>query len=189
MARGTHAGQLLVAAPTIGDPRFERTVILVLEDEAIGSLGLVLNRPSDLAVADPLPDWLDLAAEPSVVFAGGPVEPEAAIGLGLARPGWEDEPAAADWHPLDGGIGTLDLSRPPSEAAAPLERVRVFAGYAGWGPGQLAEEVQDEAWIVLPPRPDDVFGDTPEVLWSAVLRRQGGALALLSTHPRDPSLN
>lgn len=178
-----------MASPTIGDPRFERTVVLVLEDEAEGALGLVLNRPSDRAVADPLPEWTDLVASPPVVFTGGPVEPDAAIGLGLARAGWEDELDAAGWHPLDGGIGSLDLGRPPSEAGAPLAWVRVFAGYAGWGPGQLAAEVAEEAWIVVPPLPDDVFGDLPEGLWARVLRRQGGTLALLSTHPRNPSLN
>jgi putative transcriptional regulator len=73
--------------------------------------------------------------------------------------------------------------------AAALRRARVYAGHAGWGPGQLEAEVAEEAWIVEAPQRDELFSDDPEALWSAVLRRMGRQFALLATMPPDPSLN
>jgi putative transcriptional regulator len=181
----SHRGQLLVATPVIGDANFDRTVVLVLEHGDDGALGLVLNRPTDVAVLDPLPEWNGLAAQPSVVFVGGPVEQGAAIGLARAR---LDDPAEG-WSPVLEGIGTLDLSRDPAELAAGIEQVRVYAGYAGWGPGQLEGELSVDAWLVVNPQPEDILCDHPDTLWNSVLKRQGGDLALLSYCPSDPSSN
>lgn len=178
-------GRLLVATPVIGDPNFDRTVVLVLEHGDQGALGLVLNRPTDVAVLDPLPEWEDLAASPPVVFVGGPVEQGAAIGLArVSSPG-----EASGWSQILGPIGTLDLSRRPDEMSPAIEQVRIFAGYAGWSPGQVEAELEAEAWLVLDALPDDVLAADPADLWSAVLRRQGGELAMLSGYPPDPSLN
>ncbi len=127
----------------------------------------------------------DLAAQPSVVFVGGPVEQGAAIGLARATLGT----AAEGWSPVVEGIGTLDLSRDPSDVSTGIEQVRVFAGYAGWGPGQLEGELAVDAWLVLDARPEDVLCDDPNTLWRQVLARQGGDLALLSYCPPDPSSN
>lgn len=181
----SYRGRLLVATPVIGDANFDRTVVLVLDHNEDGALGLVLNRPTDLAVLEPLPEWYGLAADPSVVFVGGPVEQGAAIGLGAADAGAEPD----GWSPVLGRIGTLDLSRHPSDLGVDVEQVRVFAGYAGWGPGQLEGELAVGAWIVCDAEPADVLDDDPATLWSRVLRRQGGDLALLSYCPPDPSLN
>jgi putative transcriptional regulator len=178
-------GRLLVATPVIGDDNFDRTVVLLLEHGDDGALGLVLNRPTDVAVLDPLPEWNGLAAQPSVVFVGGPVEQTAAIGLaltGVAAP-------ADGWSPVLDRIGTLDLSRDPAELGLDIEQVRVFAGYAGWGPGQLEGELAVDAWIVCEAEAGDVLGNEPDTLWSRVLRRQGGDFALLSYCPPDPSSN
>src|SRR4051812_281631 len=123
-------GRLLVATPALGDPNFDRTVVLLLEHNLEGALGLVLNRPSDTEVGDPLPDWARVAAAPAVVFVGGPVQPGAAIGL--ARSPVED--AVEGWVPLFDRLGTVDLSRPPDTLDVPVDDVRVFVGYAGWGP-------------------------------------------------------
>jgi putative transcriptional regulator len=187
MGAMSHQGRLLVATPVIGDANFDRTVVLVLEHGDDGALGLVLNRPTDVAVLDPLPEWDDLAAQPPVVFVGGPVEQGAAIGL--ARASVDDPVTAEGWSPVLERIGTLDLSRRPSDAGAGIEQVRVFAGYAGWGPGQLEGELSVDAWLPVDARPEDVLCDDPDALWSRVLRRQGGDLALLSYCPPDPSSN
>jgi len=177
-------GRLLVATPVIADDNFERSVVLLLEHSEEGALGLVLNRPTQVAVHEPLPDWTELAANPPVVFVGGPVEQGAAIALGRCE-GVEPE----GFSPVLGSIGTLDLSRDPHLLSPAIDSVRVFAGYAGWGPGQLEGELDADAWLVIDTIADDVWSANPERLWSVVLRRQGGDLALLSYCPPEPSLN
>ena len=126
-------GKLLLATPGLVDPNFFRSVVLLLEHNEGGALGVVLNRPTDTAVQEALPTWADLAAEPAVVFTGGPVQPDSAIGLGLASLG--DEPDG--FAPLLGGVGSVDLAREPDDIRPAPERLRVFAGYSGWGEGQL----------------------------------------------------
>jgi putative transcriptional regulator len=145
----------------------------------------VLNRPSDLDLLDLLPEWSGLATVPRVVFVGGPVEPSQAISLARADPGR----AVAAWRPLVGDIGTLDLDRSPQEVGPGLVELRVFAGYAGWGGGQLDGEIAAGAWFVVDADPADVFATEPEALWSAVLGRQEGVTAWFARYPDDPSSN
>ena len=178
-------GMLLVATPPLADPNFDRTVVLLLEHGAGGSLGLVLNRPSELPVAAALPGWEDLTADPPVVFTGGPVASEAAIAIGT-RAG---PPVRAGWEPVVGDVGTIDLHVDPEEAAAELGAVRIFAGYAGWSPGQLDGELAAGAWLVLPATPRDALDPDPDDLWRRVLLRQGGRTAWLANAPIDPSQN
>lgn len=181
-------GRLLVATPQLDDPNFERTVVLVLEHGDEGALGVVLNRPSGLDLAEPLPEWARAAAHPSVVFIGGPVAPSAAVCL--ARLGASG--GASGWAPLLGTIGpvgTLDLDSDPDEAIPRLDEIRVFAGYAGWGPGQLEAEIAGGGWFVVDADPGDPLSPAPEGLWTAVLRRQRGSLALFAGYPADPALN
>ncbi|MGI8985183.1 MAG: YqgE/AlgH family protein, partial [Acidimicrobiales bacterium] len=126
------AGRLLVASPRLADPNFARTVILVLARESAGgALGVVLNRPTQTMVAQPLPAWAELAADPAVVFVGGPVASDGVIGL--ARAG--TAPAGEGWVPVTGRLGTVDLGVDPHDVEAPVETLRVFAGHAGWEPG------------------------------------------------------
>jgi putative transcriptional regulator len=185
------AGRLLVATPMLGDPNFRRTVVLVVEHEAEqGTLGVVLNRPTNVRVGQVLEPWTDLATSPSVVFSGGPVAPNSALALALV-PG-TDEPVG--WHPLDGTptmarLGLVDLDAPPGLIAPAVASLRVYAGYAGWSAGQLQAEIEEGAWYVLPAEPDDAFSAEPDRLWAAVLRRQGGELAYVATYPDDPGLN
>jgi putative transcriptional regulator len=185
------AGRLLVATPMLGDPNFRRTVVLVVEDEPEeGTLGVVLNRPTKVPVGRVLEPWTDLVSNPSVVFRGGPVAPNSALGL-ASVPG-QDEPVgwrALDPSALPSRVGLIDLDTPPQLVAGGIASFRVFAGYAGWGPGQLKAEIDEGAWYVLAAEPADVFDPEPEQLWRAVLRRSGGALALVATYPDDPSLN
>lgn len=180
-----HTGRLLVAAPALDDPNFERVVILVLDHDRDGALGIVLNRASSVPVRDTLEGWVDLAAAPPVVFGGGPVEPTAVVALGRATP---DEAPDGATRILE-RIRLVDLDTDPILAAGDLEHVRVFAGYAGWAPDQLEAEIDQGAWFAIDARPSDVFTDDPEGLWHAVLRRQPGGLRLLATYPADPSLN
>src|ERR1700694_56140 len=120
-------GRLLVANPVLPDPNFDRTVVLMLAHEEEGALGVVLNRPSEMELDAPLPRWERLAADPPVVFVGGPVAPGAAICLGRMPAG---QPAAG-WTPVTGELGTLDLEQDPDEVAEGVAQIRVFAGYAG----------------------------------------------------------
>jgi putative transcriptional regulator len=185
------SGRLLVATPLLGDPNFRRTVILIVEDEPEeGTLGVVLNRPTEVQVGQVLESWTELVTGPSVVFKGGPVSPNSALALALAR--GDDEPLG--WRSLDGSnltarIGLVDLEAPPELLAGGITSLRVFAGYAGWGPGQLQSEIEEGAWYVLPGEPTDAFLSEPEQLWPAVLRRQGGEFAIVATYPDDPMLN
>lgn len=184
-------GSLLVATPKLADPNFRRTVVLVVDHAPEeGTLGVVLNRPTEVPVAQVLPPWADLATGPSVVFRGGPVALDSALAL-ASVPG-QGEPLG--WRRLDGApgvsrVGLVDLDAPPEVLAAEVGQLRVFAGYAGWGSGQLEDEVESGAWYVVAAEPADAFADDPTDLWRAVLRRQRGDLALVATFPDDPTMN
>ncbi len=177
----SHRGRLLVAAPSLIDPNFRQTVVLVLEHTDEGALGVVLNRPSELPVSSVAADWSELVVAPTRVFIGGPVESSALIALGEVA---EGAGLTEHWTPIVGRIGSVDLDAAPGEIPA-LERMRVFAGYAGWAPGQLEGEIAEKAWFVLEVERDDVFSpDAPE-LWWEVLGRQPGPLGRLRHHPRE----
>ena len=170
-------GSLLVATPALVDPNFRRTVVLVAEHGEAGAMGVVLNRPSETAVAEAIPELVSLAGDEEPVFVGGPVAVDSLLALAEV----EDPDDAAELV-----VGTVAFVQDPE---VPALRGRVFVGYAGWSPGQIEAELDEESWIVVPAEPDDVFSDDPDELWSSVLRRQGGPLALLSSMPPDPSLN
>ena len=173
----TLRGQLLVAAPILQDPNFHRTVVFVAEHGAEGAMGLVLNRPTETSVGDALPELAPIAGEEEAVYVGGPVATSSVLAVAEL-----DDPDDAS-ELLFGSVGFVQ------EPSVPVQRGRVFLGYAGWGAGQLESELEEESWLVLPAEPDDLFSDDPDGLWSAVLRRQGGPYALLSLMPPDPSLN
>ena len=179
-------GQLLVATPVLKDPNFDRTVVLLVAHEAGGALGVVLNRATEVPVSDVLGDWGGLARDPAVLFEGGPVQPESAICLARLR-----SPARRlkGFHQVSGSIGTIDLSVDPERLRDSLVGIRVFAGYSGWSPGQLEEEISGGSWFVLDALPGDAFMDRPDDLWPMVLRRQGGMMAAVAHFPPDVSLN
>lgn len=193
MDQPTLTGRLLVAAPLLQEDSFRRAVVFVVDDATDGTLGVILNRPSDTAVDDVITDWGAFASEPAVMFAGGPVATESGIALGSAGP----EEYLPGWAPLEGvptesalnGLGVVDLEGPAQVLGGALGAFRVFIGYTGWSSGQLAGEIEEGAWYVVDATAADVFTTEPRALWSRVLRRQGGDLALLSTYPDDPSLN
>lgn len=180
----SQAGRLLVATPLIGDPNFDRTVILLLAHGADGAFGVVINRPSETAVDEVAEEWAAHASAPAVVFVGGPVGSDAVVGL--ARSGTEPE---ATFGRLVGDVGTIDLHAPPPDGHRPWQGLRLFAGSAGWAPGQLEDELAEGAWWAVDARADDVLTSDPSGLWVRVLRRQPGQVAWFANHPVDPTAN
>jgi putative transcriptional regulator len=178
-------GKLLVSQPTLTDPNFDRTVVLMLEHGEDGAIGVVLNRQSDVEMAEAVPAWADKAAQPARVFVGGPVVDEGTA-ICLAR-SEADETAA--WKPMIAGLGTLDVNVEPDATGVTIDEIRLFAGYSGWGKGQLEMEIELGAWFVVDARPVDAFTADPEGLWKAVIGRQPGMLAWLATFPPDVSMN
>ncbi|MEU2309571.1 YqgE/AlgH family protein [Streptomyces misionensis] len=182
-------GRLLVATPALADPNFDRAVVLLLDHDEEGSLGVVLNRPTPVGVGDILEGWAELTGEPGVVFQGGPVSLDSALGIAVVPGGANGEGTPLGWRRVHGAIGLVDLEAPPELLAPVLGSLRIFAGYAGWGPGQLEDELAEGAWYVVESEPGDVSSPVPERLWREVLRRQRSELAMVATYPDDPSLN
>ena len=180
------AGMLLVASPELLDPNFADSVVLLLDADEDGAMGVVLNRPSEVPVSAVLAPWSELVASPDVLFHGGPVQPDGALAVGWL--GDAAEPPVG-FRELAGGLGILDLDTPVELVGGTLRGLRIFVGYAGWGPGQLHGEIAGGDWYVVPALPPDAFLDDASELWRDVLRRQPGELAWHSTRPVDPDLN
>jgi putative transcriptional regulator len=182
----TVRGKLLVSTPALVDPNFDRTVVLLLEhgDEG-GALGIVLNRPTATPLGEAVPDWAALATAPAVVYVGGPVGLGTLIALARSR---TDEPPPGT-EPVSDGLVAVDLSCDPEPLAPLVTGLRVWTGYAGWSPGQLEQEIAQEAWWVFDARNDDVTAAEPNELWRTVLARQPGPLSWFSNFPDDPAHN
>ncbi|MEZ5377625.1 MAG: YqgE/AlgH family protein [Acidimicrobiales bacterium] len=175
------AGSFLISRPELADPNFDGTLTLILEHDEDGALGVVINRPTEVLVAEAYPGWDSVAEAPAVIFQGGPVETDSLIALGWGERMDGDLPL---------GLTSVDLEEQvPLVVADGLEKLRIFAGYAGWGGGQLEGELANGAWWVVPCLRDDVFLADPERLWAMVLRRNGGEMAWFAHYPKDPSLN
>ncbi len=187
-ANRVRAGSLLLANIDLMEPTFRRSVIYVVEHNDGGTLGVVLNRPSETAVHNVLPQWSDLVAKPKSMFIGGPVKRDAALCLGTLRVGADPEGVTGLRH-ISGRIVMVDLDADPDMIATIVESVRIFAGYAGWTIGQLDGEIERDDWIVLSALPSDVLVPPRVDLWSRVMRRQPMPLAMLATHPIDLSRN
>ena len=176
-------GQLLIASANLSDPNFFRTVVLVTEHTPEGAMGLVLNRPSELEVSSAIPELAGLLDGDAPVYIGGPVQPNAVVALAEL-----DDPGRAAALVL-GSVGFIRPDEEPTSLADEISSLRVFAGYSGWGEGQLEAELDEEAWYLEPAQPGDVFSEQPDGLWAEVLRRKGGPFALLARLPIDPSVN
>lgn len=185
---GVEAGSLLVAAPSLTDPHFRRAVVFVIDHRGDGTLGVILNRPSEIAVSDVLPGWGPHTSTPHSVFVGGPVEQKTALCLAALLAG-EDPARTGGVVGVRGPVALVDLDGDPESLAPRVRGLRVFAGYAGWHGGQLADEVGRGDWFVLPALPDDVLAPAGHDLWSGVLRRQGVPLAFLATYVAEVKRN
>ena len=179
------AGRLLVAAPALTDPNFDRTVVLLLSHDEDGALGVVVNQPTEVPITSILPDWQPVVSEPDVVFRGGPVGLDSALGLVVLAN--EDEPLGV--RRVSGKLGVVDLDAPPEVVSPAVAGMRVFAGYAGWATDQLESEIDEGAWYVVDAELSDAFSSAAEDLWRTVLRRQSGTLSWLASFPADPSMN
>ncbi|HEX6843782.1 MAG TPA: YqgE/AlgH family protein [Actinomycetota bacterium] len=175
-------GMLLVSNASLFDPNFRRTVVLIGHHDDEGAVGVVLNRPLEIAVDDAVPGLADLVAPGDLLFEGGPVQPEAAVVIAEF-----EDPSKAELLAF-GDVGFLPDESDVEELGG-LRRARVYSGYSGWGPGQLEEEMAEDSWLVAPAIAEDVFGDEPERLWEQVVARLGPGFALLRTMPFDPSSN
>lgn len=180
---GTLRGQLLVAAPSLRDPNFARTVVLIAEHTDEGAMGIVLNRPSETPVADAVPALEDVVPYGEPVYVGGPVQETGAVVLAEF-----EEPSEAAVIAL-ADVGFLPANRVESRPPSGTRRARVFAGHAGWAAGQLDAELEREDWILEPATPDDAFAPEAAELWSSVLERKGGSYVLVARMPLDPRLN
>ena len=174
-------GKLLVSSPSLIDPNFRKTVVLIAHHDADGAMGLVLSRPSDVAAVEAVPSLEALPGAQDPVFVGGPVQPEAFMVLAE----FDDVGQAA--APIMDGLGFMPADSEPEDLS--IRRMRLFAGYSGWGGGQLEAELAEDSWIVVDAIADDAFADDPDELWRTVLHRKGGAFALMENMPFDPGLN
>jgi putative transcriptional regulator len=177
------AGQLLVASPAIHDPNFRRTVVLLTAHNDEGAVGLILNRRSEATVGEAVPQLTPVTSQEEAVYVGGPVNPE-----GVAVLAEFEDPDDAGIVVLD-DVGFVALDDAIDEGLPQVQRTRVFAGVAGWGPEQLEDELERDDWIIEPADADDIFTEDPDALWSDVLRRKGGQFELVARMPFDPSLN
>jgi putative transcriptional regulator len=174
-------GKLLISSPALFDPNFRRTIVLIAHHDEEGAMGLVLNRPAEVPVAVAAPQLAALVEGDEPIHVGGPVSPESLMVLAQF-----DEPGDAVAC-IVGDVGFVPADAEPDELET--RRARVYAGYAGWGAGQLEDELEEGSWIVEDAKADDPFAEDPELLWRSVLRRKGGAFSLLATMPPDPSAN
>jgi putative transcriptional regulator len=175
-------GHLLISNASLFDPNFRRTVVLIGHHDEEGAVGVVLNRPSGLAVREAVPPLSDLVDAGEEVFEGGPVQPEAAVVVAEFL-----DPAIVPVVAF-GSVGFLPDEVDADERSS-IVRARVFAGYSGWGPGQLEAELAEDAWLLTPATEADVFTEEPDRLWEGVVARLGPAYAMLRSMPTDPTLN
>ncbi len=181
-------GSLLVAAPSLVDPNFRRTVVYLVAHGEDGAVGVVLNRPSETAVHTVLPSWAAHVTKPQTVYIGGPVQASGAMCLGVCRPG-VDVTSAGAVAGVTGPVVLVDLDADPELVSAQMRGLRIYAGHAGWGSEQLAGEIAEGSWYVVPGLPDDLLAGPRVDLWFRVLRRQPMPMALRAYHPGDLSRN
>jgi putative transcriptional regulator len=176
-------GQLLIAGPGLLDPNFWRTVVLIVEHSDEGAFGLVLNRPSETVVGEAVPEIEELVDPEAPLYIGGPVQPSGVVVLGQFEDPEDGVLLAFD------NVGVLATGSASAEHTAGVRMGRAFVGHAGWGAGQLEDELERGDWILEPARAEDAFCSEPRELWAAVLTRKGGSYALVARMPADPSLN
>jgi len=176
-----------VARPQLLDPNFTRTVVLLCDhDDARGTFGFVLNRPSEQRLGDVLRGEHAFGGRSDRVFVGGPVGLDS-LAILHDRAGTPESMEVIPGVLLGGDVEALgeDLGA----GAAGEERLRFLVGYSGWGEGQLAREMTEDAWVVCPARADWVFDPDPGTLWPRVLRSMGGEYRMWALTPSDPELN
>lgn len=186
-------GTLLIAGPRLVDPNFRRTVVLLCEHNDEGSLGLVLNRPIDAPLGKVFPQFASIARDPGYVYCGGPVDNTRMLALQRLC---EDDAGIESWRADPSDQVHVRLVADVEGALTAIEegtsdpgQFRFYLGYAGWGPGQLDQELGEDSWVVRPADVELVFHDHPERTWSSALQQLGGVYRLYAQMPLDPGLN
>ena len=185
-ARQPRPGDILLASILLSDGIFDQSVVLMLDCDSDGALGVILNEIAQTPLDAVLPDWVPAVSEPRLLFHGGPVSPNGAICLASVATAGEEPPG---WRPLFDRVGLLHLDTPIEIVSGAYRDLRIFAGYAGWAAGQLQHEIAEGMWYVAPAEYADVFGRHPLELWRTALRRQKSEIAFYSTWLEDPDLN
>ncbi len=177
-------GQLLLDSGQLRGSFFQRTVVLICQHDPEGAFGLVLNRSTGTKAGDMIVADLPEALKTCPLYLGGPVQPSALSFL-------HSDSFIPDANIIPNlSLGqSLDTLVEIGESFSSSYRLRMFAGYAGWSPGQLEEEMKREAWLTHPASLELVFDSKPEELWQKILRQKGWKYRLLSQMPEDPSLN
>lgn len=186
MAKVIKPGSLLVADASTNAGFFTHAVVLIIDIDETGALGIVLNKVSNIDLNRVLPLWRDLTNPPQYLFSGGPVSPDGAVCLAVAN---STETSPLGWRRISGDLGLLHLDTPVELVEGAYQQLRIFAGYSGWGPGQLEDEIENEMWQIVQSHPGDIFTAKPEELWRNVLRRQGGSLGIMASWTADPQMN
>ncbi len=174
-----------MSTPAIEAGIFHRSVVLVLQHDANGAQGVVINKPLEADVDAVLPGWGGQVSLPATLFHGGPVNVDSALCLVDLR----DRAVPQGVQRLFDGVGVADLDGDPVGVGGQVEHIRIFAGYAGWSPGQLEDELRTGSWFLVDAFPDDAFTSAPGGLWQDVLRRQPGELSWVALLPEDPTVN
>ncbi len=177
-------GQLLLDGGNLKGSYFNRTVVLVCQHDEQGAFGLVLNRPSENKVEDVIESTLPPRLEPLPLYVGGPVQANALSYLhtDVFVPHANVLPNLNLGHSLE---GLVELG----ESYSTTQKVRVFAGYAGWSPGQLEDEMKRQSWLTHPASLELVFETPPQELWRIIMRMKGWQERLLADGPEDLSWN
>lgn len=179
-------GIFLVAAPSLRDPNFRQTVVLLCEHGPQGALGVVINRPTAIHVAEALPQIPVLEGQRHLLFSGGPVQPTHVLILLRSGRALDNAHHVFDGVYMGGDLAALEkiLTIPDGSTA-----FRAYMGYSGWAPGQLEQEMKTGSWITLPADPAVVFDKDPLTIWADIMRSLGGCYELYAQMPIDPSLN
>lgn len=180
------AGDLLISSISLDGGIFDHSCVVILDADEFGTLGVIVNKRSETSLERVLPDWVRLTSTPQALYSGGPVSPEGAICLAALADEKEEPPG---WRRVFGTVGLLHLDTPVEIVEGAYRDLRIYAGYAGWGPGQLHDEMERGLWYPDRARYRDVFGDHPDTLWRRVLRRQPAPVAFYSTWTPDAELN
>ncbi len=177
-------GQLLLDSGQLRGSFFQRTVVLICQHDAEGAFGLVLNRSTEKSVGDVIVADLPEALKGCPLYLGGPVQPSALSFL-------HSDSFVADANVMPNlslGHSVDDLVE-LGESFSATRKIRIFAGYSGWSPGQLEGEMKRKAWLTHPASLELVFDAPPDQLWQRILREKGGVYTLLAQSPEDLSFN
>ena len=177
-------GQLLFDSGQLRGSFFQRTVVLICQHDAEGAFGLVLNRSTGNKVGELLVADLPETLKESPLYLGGPVQPGALSFLYT-----DSFIPDANVMPNLNLAHSVDALVEIGGSFSPTRKVKIFAGYAGWSPGQLEDEMTRKAWLVHPASLELVFDMEPDQLWRAVLSQKGWKYKLMADMPEDLSLN